>query len=581
MKYRTVENGLVTSNHLGKTIKVVGWVSKKRDLGSLTFVDLRDRTGIIQILINEDVKRPEIRSEYIISVTGVVTLKQEPNPLLKTGHLEVVATEVTLINKAKTPPLIIADETDALEDVRLKYRYLDLRRPSLQNKLITRAKIAKATRAFLDDDGFIEVETPILTKSTPGGARDYLVASRLNPGSFYALAQSPQIYKQLLMIGGLEKYYQIAKCFRDEDLRADRQPDFTQIDLETSFLTYDEVLTLNEKLLQHIFKEVNGYELKLPLRRITYHDAMRKYGSDKPDLRFGLEINDVQATLSKFDAPFLNKEPYIHALKVTGNNDTFTRRVVDDFNLIAKQHGLNSFANLKYQDGAFTGSLAKFVTADLATELIEVLELNEDAFILFSFSSNERQALTSLGSARTKLGAMLNLTDNEQYSALWVEAFPLFSYNEKSGNYVSEHHPFTMPFEHHIDLLKTNPGAVLSYAYDIVINGYEVGGGSMRIHDQDLQHEIFNVLGMTQEEIDAKFGFFIEALKYGTPPHGGIAYGLDRLAMIFTDTNDIRDVIAFPKNLRGNSLMSGEPSKVSDFQLDELYIRIKKEREDK
>lgn len=581
MKYRTIENGLITSEHIGQEVKVIGWVARKRDLGSLTFIDLRDRSGIIQVLINEETPKPEIRNEYVINVTGIVTKKADPNPALKTGHLEIVATKVELINKAKNPPLIIADETDALEDVRLKYRYLDLRRPVLQNKLITRAKIAKATRTFLDEAGFIEIETPILTKSTPGGARDYLIPSRLNPGTFYALAQSPQIYKQLLMIGGLEKYYQIAKCFRDEDLRADRQPDFTQIDIETSFMTYEEVLAINEKLLQFIFKEVKGYDLKLPLPRITYDEAMLKYGSDKPDLRFGLEINDAKDIFTKFDAPFLNAEPYIYAIKVSDNGDFFTRRVVDELNMIAKQHGLNSFANLKYSSDAFTGSLAKFVTPDLEKDLIQKFSLKDNDFLLISFGANKRQTLTSLGAARLKVAAMLNLVDKNAYSALWVDSFPLFSYDEESGNYVSEHHPFTMPFEKDISKLKTNPGEILSYAYDIVINGYEVGGGSMRIFDQDLQEEIFNVLGMTEKEIEQKFGFFIEALKYGTPPHGGIAYGLDRLTMILTGTHDIRDVIAFPKNLRGNSLMSGEPNIVSDFQLKELYIKIDKEREEK
>lgn len=581
MKYRTIENGLITKEHLGQEVRVIGWVAKKRDLGSLTFIDLRDRSGIIQILINENIAKPDIRNEYIINVTGIVTKKAEPNPLLKTGHLEIVATEVKLINKAKNPPLIIANDTDALEDVRLKYRYLDLRRPVLQNKLITRAKIAQATRTFLDRERFIEIETPILTKSTPGGARDYLVPSRLNPGTFYALAQSPQIYKQLLMIGGLEKYYQIAKCFRDEDLRADRQPDFTQIDIETSFMSYEELLLLNEELLQFIFKEVKGYDLKLPLKRITYEEALEKYGSDKPDLRFELELNDVKNVFSHLDAPFLNKEPYIYAIKVTKSGDFFTRRVVDELNNTAKQHGLNSFANLKFNDDEFSGSLAKFVTPELAPLLVKELELGDGDFLLLSFGANKKQTLTSLGAARLKVAEMLSLIDEEVYSVLWVDSFPLFSYDEASGNYVSEHHPFTMPFESDLHLLSSKPGEVLSYAYDIVINGYEVGGGSMRIFDQDLQHQIFNVLGMTEQEIAYKFGFFIEALKYGTPPHGGIAYGLDRLTMILTGTHDIRDVIAFPKNLRGNSLMSGEPNIVSDFQLDELYIKIKKEREEK
>lgn len=569
--YRTIENGNINEKLVGQTVKIIGWVAKKRDLGGLTFVDLRDRSGIVQVLINEGVARPDIRNEYIIQIEGVVTLKEVPNKNLKTGKVEVVASKVTLINKAKNPPLIIADETDALEDVRLKYRYLDLRRKVLQDKLIARAKITKVTREFLDNEGFIEIETPILTKSTPGGARDYLIPSRLNPGTFYALAQSPQIYKQLLMIGGLEKYYQIARCFRDEDLRSDRQPDFTQIDIETSFFTYEEVLDLNERLLQKIFKEVKGYDLKLPLPRLTYHEAVENYGSDKPDLRFDLKIRDLSKVLSN-EEYFKAKED-VRGLIINDPTNILSRKTLDELNLIVKQHGLNFLGVLKYDGTAFSGSLAKNITSS-HTEVAEALGLAANDVVLLGFDAPLARILSALGAVRKELGVRFNLIDENAYSCLWVDSFPLFSYDPETRRFASEHHPFTQPKEEDIAKLTTAPEEVLSYAYDIVINGYEAGGGSMRIYDQDLQNRIFEILGLSEKEIEYLFGFFIEALKYGTPPHGGIAFGLDRLTMILTGTDDIRDVIAFPKNLKGASLMTGEPSKVSNLQLDELYIKI-------
>lgn len=569
--YRTIENGNINEKLVGQKVKIIGWVAKKRDLGGLTFVDLRDRSGIVQVLINEGVARPDIRNEYIIQIEGVVTLKEVPNKNLKTGKVEVVASKVTLINKAKNPPLIIADETDALEDVRLKYRYLDLRRKVLQDKLIARAKITKVTREFLDNEGFIEIETPILTKSTPGGARDYLIPSRLNPGTFYALAQSPQIYKQLLMIGGLEKYYQIARCFRDEDLRSDRQPDFTQIDIETSFFTYEEVLDLNERLLQKIFKEVKGYDLKLPLPRLTYHEAVENYGSDKPDLRFDLKIRDLSKVLSN-EEYFKAKED-VRGLIINDPTNILSRKTLDELNLIVKQHGLNFLGVLKYDGTAFSGSLAKNITSS-HTEVAEALGLAANDVVLLGFDAPLARILSALGAVRKELGVRFNLIDENAYSCLWVDSFPLFSYDPETRRFASEHHPFTQPKEEDIAKLATAPEEVLSYAYDIVINGYEAGGGSMRIYDQDLQNRIFEILGLSEKEIEYLFGFFIEALKYGTPPHGGIAFGLDRLTMILTGTDDIRDVIAFPKNLKGASLMSGEPSKVSNLQLDELYIKI-------
>ncbi len=574
--YRSIENGLISEALVGHTVKIVGWVAKKRDLGSLTFVDLRDRSGIVQVLINENVERPDIRNEYILQIEGTVVLKSVPNPALKTGKVEVVASKVVLINKAKNPPLIIADETDALEDVRLKYRYLDLRRPTLQKNLITRAKITRTTRAFLDSECFIEIETPILTKSTPGGARDYLVPSRLNPGTFYALAQSPQIYKQLLMIGGLEKYYQIAKCFRDEDLRSDRQPDFTQIDIETSFMTYEEVLNINERLLQRIFKEVVNYDLKLPLKRLSYAKAMEDYGSDKPDIRFEMLIKDVKKALSKED--FFNELKEVRAIVVRDSEGKLSRKVSDELNLIAKRYGLNYFGLLKYDGKTFSGGFAKNISDP--APLVNLLKLEKDDVVFLGFGAPLNRILSALGALRLTLGKIFNLINERKYGVLWVDSFPLFAYDPETKKYVSEHHPFTQPLAGDIAKLDTNPGDVLSYAYDIVINGYEAGGGSMRIYDQELQNKIFEILGLSKKEIDYLFGFFIEALKYGTPPHGGIAFGLDRLTMVLSGTDDIRDVIAFPKNLKGASLMSEEPSRVSDYQLDELYIKIKRGSED-
>ncbi len=578
MEYRTHWNGTIGEKDVNKRVLVVGWVSKKRNLGSLLFIDLRDRSGIIQVVANDDLIDKNIRNEYVLQVSGVVTKKDVPNPLLKTGAYEIKADKITILNTAKTTPLIIADKTDALEEVRLKYRYLDLRRPIMQDYLMTRAKIVKITREFLDDNGFIEIETPILTKSTPGGARDFLVPSRLHKGSFYALPQSPQMYKQLLMISGFERYYQIARCFRDEDLRADRQPDFTQIDIETSFFTEDEFLTLMEKLIAKIFKETLDYEIKLPLRRLAYKEAMEKYGSDKPDTRFDLFINDIKRILENSDADLFKNNQFIHAIVVKNVASDFSRKNLDELNLIARKYKLNSVGTLKLNNNELSGTLAKLISENEKEALINELKLSENDLVIIGFSNTQKDVLSALGAIRLALANKYNLIPLNRFDVLWVNRFPLFSKDQETGKLVSEHHQFTMPLVSHIPLLDIEPEKVLSQAFDIVINGNEAGGGSMRIYDQELQEKIFKLLGMSEEDVNNTFSFFVEALKYGTPPHGGLAFGLDRLAMIINDTDNIRDVIAFPKNIAGVCPMSGEPGVVAKEQLEELHIEIKNEK---
>lgn len=572
--YRSIYNGQLRLNHVGQTVKLVGWVAKRRNLGSLIFIDLRDRTGIIQLIIDPSkISASEIRNEYLLHVEGTVKKKEVANPALKTGEVEVEVSSLTIINTSLTPPLIIADETDALEDTRLKYRYLDLRRPVMFDKLQKRAQIVRSTHQFLDEHGFIEVETPVLTKSTPGGARDFLVPSRLHPGHFYALPQSPQIYKQLLMIGGLERYYQIAKCFRDEDLRADRQPDFTQIDLEASFLSQDEILDLTERMVQKIFKETINYEVKLPLKRMTFQEAFLTYGSDKPDLRFGMEIHNLKPIFTDNENGYFQNNAHVIGIIAHDFAHLATRKAFDQYALLARKFKLSSYGYLKLENGVFSGPLAKVLSEEEAKTLINTLKLVDDDVVILAASNDIEAAYFGLGALRSRLGKELNLIDENTYSLLWVVDFPLFEISD-AGKLVAAHHPFTLPLEEDLPLLKTNPEKVRSHAYDIVINGYEAGGGSMRIYHQDLQEEIFTLLGMDEAEIKRMFGFFIEAFQYGTPPHGGIALGLDRLTMILTKTDNIRDVIAFPKNLSGVSLMSEEPTIVDDEQLEVLNIKI-------
>ena len=570
---RTCFNTELSLENVGQEVTLIGWVSKKRNLGSIVFIDLRDRSGIIQITVNEGVEIPDIRNEYIISVTGVVSKKEKANPNLKTGAIEVIASKVEVINTAKTTPLIIADETDALEDTRLKYRYLDLRRPIMQSYLDIRHQIKLAVHEYLSKEHFIEVETPILTLSTPEGARDYLVPSRVHHGKFYALPQSPQIFKQLLMIGGVERYYQIARCFRDEDLRADRQPDFTQIDIETSFLDQDQFLTMMEGLIKEIFDKTIGYEVKLPLRRMTYKDAMDNYGSDKPDTRFEIKLHDVKNIFAKSEFGGFKDVEAIKAIVVPGVADVTSRKVIDELTLEAKKFGLGGLSVIKDENGELTGSFVKFLSEEEKAALLKDLPINSNDLLIIAAGKYNRVS-PLLGALRLRYGRQLGLIKPGTFDLLWVVDFPLFERDVENGQITSTHHPFTRPRDEDLKYLDSDPTKILSYAYDIVINGYEAGGGSLRIYNQDVQKKIFEVLGLSDEDIKRKFGFFVDAFQYGTPPHAGMAFGLDRLTMILGGTENIRDVIAFPKNLAAVCPMSGAPNVVDEDQLKDLGIAV-------
>ena len=577
---RTDYCGNLRLKDVGRKVSLLGWVSKKRNLGSLLFIDLRDREGYIQICVKTDeMELPDIRNEYILEVEGVVSKKDVPNKNLATGEVEVVASKIKVINTALQPPISTQEVTDANEDIRLKYRYLDLRRNCMQKRFKIRANIVKATHNYLDSHDFIEIETPYLSPSTPEGARDYLVPSRVHKGCFYALPQSPQLYKQMLMVSGFERYYQIAPCFRDEDLRADRQPDFTQIDVETSFLNQDQILELGEGLVSKIFKDVLNYDVKLPLRRMDYLEAVNKYGSDKPDTRFSMYLVDIKYILSKSEFKLYQENKYTKAIKVEGFAEHLSRKKQDAINLIAPKFNMKQFAYLKYVNGELEGSIAKFISSELKEELIKAMELNNGDALIIATGNILRDINFGLGAVRTQLAKELNLIKPNTYDLLWVVHFPLFEKSEETGEITPCHHPFTRPCDEDIDKLFTEPYNVYSYAYDIVINGYEAGGGSLRIYDQKVQEMIFKVLGFTEEDIQRKFGFFVESLKYGTPPHGGFALGLDRLAMILSGTDNIRDVIAFPKNLAAVDPVSNAPYEVDKEQLDKLGIEVVKEKD--
>ena len=579
---KTIWNNKLNIKNVGEVVTLYGWVSKKRNLGGLIFIDLRDRSGIVQLVIRPENKYYELaetlKNEYVITVSGTVVERESKNEKMATGEIEVEVTELTLLNEALESPFQITDNTNALEDTRLKYRYLDIRRGEIKEKLETRHKIMLAIRNFLNKEDFLEIETPILCKSTPEGARDYLVPSRVNKGTFYALPQSPQIFKQLLMVGGIERYFQIAKCFRDEDLRADRQPEFTQVDIEMSFVTEDDVMGLTEKLIAHVFKEVKGMEISLPLQRMKYDNAIKNYGSDKPDLRFDMIIQDVTEAFKNTEITFikdaLEKNGIINGIVVKDAADKYSRKEIDKCTDFVKTYKATGLIYLK-KEAELIGSIAKLLTEVEKETLIDTLHLEENDLV-FLVVGDYNMVKTSLGALRCKLAKDLELIKENDYTLLWVTDFPTFEYSEEEGRFVACHHPFTAPKDEDIEKLLTDKSHCYSKAYDIVINGYEAGGGSIRIHDAKVQEKMFEALELTNDDIEQKFGFFVRALKYGTPPHGGLALGLDRLTMLLTNTENIRDVIAFPKTASASDLMSECPNTVSNDQLKDLHIKIEK-----
>lgn len=581
---KNVDCGILTKDHVGQTVTLNGWVQGWRDFGGILFIDLRDRTGIVQIVFNPDFSREALeigsraRNEYVLGIKGEV-VERDPetfNPNLATGEIEVRVQEVEIINAAKTPPFPIEDGVEVDEALRLKYRYLDLRRPEMQQTLRLRSKATKVFRDYLDEQGFIDVETPILTKSTPEGARDYLVPSRVHPGEFFALPQSPQLFKQLLMVGGLERYYQVARCFRDEDLRADRQPEFTQVDIETSFLSQDQLLGMMEELLARLFRETVGVEIPTPFQRLTYHDAIHKYGSDKPDLRFGLEIEDVTDIVKSSDvkvfASVAASGGVVKALNAKGCA-SWSRKELDELQPFAARYGGKGIAWITVKDGEWRGPIVKFFKPEEIAALTERLNVEEGDLLTFS-ADKLKTAADVMGNLRLKVGRELGLIDNSAYRFLWVVDFPLLGWDEEGKRWVAEHHPFTRPHDEDHALFATDPGAIRAQAYDIVLNGYEVGGGSMRIYRRDVQEQMFKALGFTPEEAKEKFGFFLDAFDYGTPPHGGIAFGLDRLVMLLAGRTNLRETIAFPKTASATDLLCDAPSAVTERQLDDLHVRL-------
>lgn len=584
MLLKTHDCGKLNKSQIGETVVLNGWVHTRRDLGGVLFIDLRDRSGIVQIVFNPDFSgealaiADRVRSEYVLAVKGKV-VERDPNTVnlnLQTGGIEVQITEIEIFNSAKTPPFFIEDGIDTDESVRLKYRYLDLRRPEMQRTLMLRSKAAKVFRDFLDEQAFLEIETPILTKSTPEGARDYLVPSRVHPGEFFALPQSPQIYKQLLMVGGMERYYQIARCFRDEDLRADRQPEFTQVDIETSFLSQDQLLSMMEQLMARLFRETVGVEIPTPFLRIPYDEAIGKYGSDKPDLRFGLELVDLSDLFVnsevKVFASAIAKGGQVKLLNAKGCG-TWSRKEIDDLGPFAARYGAKGLAWIQVKDGEMKGPIVKFFSASELDALKERAGAEEGDLLLFSADS-KKVVTDVLGNLRLKIGRDLGLIDEKQFKFAWVVDFPLLGYDEEQKRYVAEHHPFTRPKAEDLHYFDTDPGQIRAQAYDLVLNGYEVGGGSMRIYQREVQEKMFSVLGFSREEAYEKFGFLLEAFEYGTPPHGGFAFGFDRLVMLLTYRSNLRETIAFPKTASATDLLSDAPNQVDPKQLEDLSIRV-------
>jgi len=587
---RTHSCGELRSKDVGKEVTLMGWVQRRRDHGGVIFIDLRDREGLTQVVLNPEYDKnvhelgENIRNEYVIAVTGKVENRPEGtvNEGLPTGEVEVYVSNLKILNNAETPPFVIEDYSNANEDIRLKYRYLDLRRPVLQRNIMLRHSLIKVIREFLYEKGFLDIETPFLTKSTPEGARDYLVPSRVNPGRFYALPQSPQMFKQLLMVSGFDKYFQIVKCFRDEDLRADRQPEFTQLDMEMSFIDRADLMKLIEELFVKIFKEIMDVELKKPFEIMSYDEAMEKYGHDAPDTRFGLHLKTINDLVKDCDfkvfADSVKSGGVVKAINAKGATD-FSRKDIDDLTNYSVSLGAKGLAYIKVNDDGLQSPIVKFLGDNLANEIVKEMDGKPGDIIFFGAGSTDIVNLY-MSKVRLKLGKMLGLIDKNKYKFVWVTDFPLLEWDEEEKRYAAVHHPFTAPVDEDLEYFNTDPGKIRAKAYDLVLNGSEIGGGSIRIHRSDIQEKMFDALGMTEEERKRKFGFFIDALKYGTPPHGGIAFGVDRIATILTGSESIRDVIAFPKTQRATCMMSDAPSIVDDKQLKELHIKLDIVKED-
>lgn len=571
----------VNEKDVNAEVVVMGWIQKRRDLGKLIFIDLRDRSGILQIVFNTENnselhgKAVQLRSEFVVAVKGTLVNRSNVNPEMPTGQWEVIADELRILSKAQTPPILIEEEVDANEAMRLKYRYLDLRRHKMQKNLILRHKVAKTARDYFDENGFLEIETPILIKSTPEGARDYLVPSRVHPGKFFALPQSPQILKQILMVSGFDRYFQIAKCFRDEDLRADRQPEFTQIDLEMSFVEVDDVISINEGFIRRVFHDALGIDVSVPFPRLTYKEAMERYGSDKPDTRFGMELADVSDIVKnsgfKVFADAIARGGSVRAINAKGCGVKFSRKEIDALGEYVKTYKAKGMAWIAVEENRPRSSITKFLSDDEIQGILKRTGAEAGDLICFIADKND-VVYDALGHLRIEVARKINLIDENRLNFLWVTEFPMFEYNEEENRWDAKHHPFTSPMDEDIGLLNSDPGKVRAKAYDIILNGVELGGGSIRIHDQEMQRKIFNLIGLSEEEANSRFGFLIEAFKYGTPPHGGLAYGLDRLVMLMAKTESIRDVIAFPKVQNSSCLMTGAPDVVDEKQLKELKI---------
>lgn len=580
---RTIKCGQLRENHIGEEVILMGWVQKRRNLGSLIFIDLRDTSGLSQIVLDSEVspevfeKGEKIRSEFVVAVKGTVRKRESVNPEMPTGMIEVFASELKILDTAETPPIYIKDNDEVSEMMRLKYRYLDLRKPSMQANLKMRHKTANLIRNFFDREEFCEVETPMLNKPTPEGARDYIVPSRVNKGKFYALPQSPQLMKQLLMVSGMDRYYQIVKCFRDEDLRANRQPEFTQVDIEMSFVDVDDIIAINEKLIYEIFKELKGVEITLPIKRMPYAEAMARFGSDKPDLRFGIEIKNISSIVENAGfgvfANTVKEGGTVRAVYAAGANTEISKKRISKLESFVKTYGAKGLAWIKIENGEIESPIAKFFSEEEMKAILAAVEADKDGMI-FIVADKENVVLDALGHLRGELAKQLNIIPADVFEMVWITEFPLFEYDEEEKRYVAKHHPFTHPMDEDLDLLETEPEKVRAKAYDIVINGDEIGGGSIRINNSVLQERMFTALGFSKEEAWHKFGFLMEAFKYGVPPHGGLAYGFDRLIMLLTDSDNIRDVIAFPKTQAATCIMTEAPTEVNDSQLDEVHIAL-------